>query len=50
MSLPEVHLIGGTRPEAVKLAPDVLALREAGLVTPVMLASGQHPTMVNQAQ
>jgi UDP-N-acetylglucosamine 2-epimerase (non-hydrolysing) len=49
MSLPEVHLIGGTRPEAVKLAPVVLAMREAGLVTPVMLASGQHPAMVNQA-
>jgi UDP-N-acetylglucosamine 2-epimerase (non-hydrolysing) len=49
MTLPEVHLIGGTRPEAVKLAPVVLAMRAAGLVTPVMLASGQHPTMVNQA-
>ena len=49
MSLPEVHLIGGTRPEAVKLAPVVLAMREAGLVTPVMLASGQHPAMVDQA-
>ncbi len=49
MSLPEVHLIGGTRPEAVKLAPVVLAMREAGLVTPVMLASGQHPAMVSQA-
>ncbi|MEV6601407.1 UDP-N-acetylglucosamine 2-epimerase (non-hydrolyzing) [Actinoplanes sp. NPDC051346] len=49
MSLPEVHLIGGTRPEAVKLAPVVLALREAGLLSPVMVASGQHPTMVDQA-
>ncbi|WP_067509328.1 non-hydrolyzing UDP-N-acetylglucosamine 2-epimerase [Actinoplanes sp. TFC3] len=49
MSLPEVHLIGGTRPEAVKLAPVVLALREAGLLSPVLVASGQHPTMVGQA-
>ncbi|MEV4635731.1 UDP-N-acetylglucosamine 2-epimerase (non-hydrolyzing) [Actinoplanes sp. NPDC049548] len=49
MSLPEVHLIGGTRPEAVKLAPVVLAMREAGLLTPVLVASGQHPTMVGQA-
>ncbi|GAA2593093.1 UDP-N-acetylglucosamine 2-epimerase (non-hydrolyzing) [Winogradskya consettensis] len=49
MSLPEVHLIGGTRPEAVKLAPVVLAMREAGLLTPVLVASGQHPTMVSQA-
>ncbi|WP_306214105.1 non-hydrolyzing UDP-N-acetylglucosamine 2-epimerase [Actinoplanes sp. RD1] len=45
----EVHLIGGTRPEAVKLAPVVLAFREAGLLTPVLVASGQHPTMVTQA-
>ncbi|MFC7530316.1 non-hydrolyzing UDP-N-acetylglucosamine 2-epimerase [Actinoplanes sp. GCM10030250] len=49
MSLREVHLIGGTRPEAVKLAPVVLAMREAGLLTPVLLASGQHPAMVTQA-
>jgi UDP-N-acetylglucosamine 2-epimerase (non-hydrolysing) len=49
MSLPEVHLIGGTRPEAVKLAPVVTAMRTAGLVRPVLIASGQHPTMVGQA-
>ena len=49
MSLPEVHLIGGTRPEAVKLAPVVTAMREQGLVEPVLLASGQHPAMVTQA-
>ncbi|MCO8269023.1 UDP-N-acetylglucosamine 2-epimerase (non-hydrolyzing) [Actinoplanes sp. TRM 88003] len=49
MSLPEVHLIGGTRPEAVKLAPVAIAMREQGLVEPVLLASGQHPAMVTQA-
>ena len=49
MSLPEVHLIGGTRPEAVKLAPVVLAMRDAGVLTPVLVASGQHPAMVGQA-
>jgi UDP-N-acetylglucosamine 2-epimerase (non-hydrolysing) len=49
MSLPEVHLIGGTRPEAVKLAPVAIAMREQGLVHPVLLASGQHPAMVVQA-
>ena len=49
MSLPEVHLIGGTRPEAVKLAPVALAMSAAGLVTPVLVASGQHPAMVSQA-
>jgi UDP-N-acetylglucosamine 2-epimerase (non-hydrolysing) len=45
----EVHLVGGTRPEAVKLAPVAIAMREAGLLTPILLASGQHPTMVTQA-
>ncbi|WP_328468177.1 UDP-N-acetylglucosamine 2-epimerase (non-hydrolyzing) [Actinoplanes sp. NBC_00393] len=49
MSRPEVHLIGGTRPEAVKLAPVVLAMREQRLLTPVVVASGQHPAMVAQA-
>jgi UDP-N-acetylglucosamine 2-epimerase (non-hydrolysing) len=48
-SLPEVHLIAGTRPEAIKLAPVVAAMRAAGRVTPVLVASGQHPTMVVQA-
>ena len=48
-SLPEVHLIAGTRPEAIKLAPVVTAMRAAGRVTPVLVASGQHPTMVAQA-
>lgn len=44
----EVHLIAGTRPEAIKLAPLVPALRDEGL-EPVFIASGQHPTMVHQA-
>ena len=35
MSLPEVHLIGGTRAEAV-----VAALRAGGLVSPVLIAGG----------
>ena len=43
-----VHLIAGTRPEAIKLAPLLPALREEGL-EPVFVASGQHPTMVHQA-
>ncbi|WP_229067637.1 non-hydrolyzing UDP-N-acetylglucosamine 2-epimerase [Actinoplanes sp. DH11] len=43
---PEVHLIGGTRTEAVKLAPVALAMREAGLLRPVLLAGGRHPATV----
>jgi UDP-N-acetylglucosamine 2-epimerase (non-hydrolysing) len=48
-SLPEVHLIAGTRPEAIKLAPVAAAMRAAGRLAPVIVASGQHPTMVAQA-
>ena len=38
MALPEVHLVAGTCSEAVKLAPVVLAMRSAGLLTPVLVA------------
>jgi UDP-N-acetylglucosamine 2-epimerase (non-hydrolysing) len=47
--LPEVHLIAGTRPEAIKMAPVVAAINAAGRMKPVLVASGQHPTMVSQA-
>jgi UDP-N-acetylglucosamine 2-epimerase (non-hydrolysing) len=47
--LPEVHVIAGTRPEAIKLAPVVSSMRAAGRVRPVLVASGQHPAMVAQA-
>ncbi len=46
---PEVFLIAGTRPEAIKLAPVAAAMRAAGRLTPVLVASGQHPAMVTQA-
>ncbi|MEU7907911.1 non-hydrolyzing UDP-N-acetylglucosamine 2-epimerase [Actinoplanes sp. NPDC049118] len=49
MSLPEVHLICGTRPQAVRLAPVAVAMREAGLVAPVLVAGGRYPAMVGQA-
>jgi UDP-N-acetylglucosamine 2-epimerase (non-hydrolysing) len=49
VKLPEVHLIAGTRPEAVKLAPVATAVRDQRLLAPVLVASGQHPAMVTQA-
>ncbi|MBT8228227.1 MAG: UDP-N-acetylglucosamine 2-epimerase (non-hydrolyzing) [Dactylosporangium sp.] len=49
MQVPEVHLIAGTRPEAIKLAPVARAMRSAGRLAPVLVASGQHPSMVHQA-
>jgi UDP-N-acetylglucosamine 2-epimerase (non-hydrolysing) len=49
MTLPPVHLVVGTRPEAVKMAPLAAALRASGRVHPVVVATGQHTTMVTQA-
>ena len=49
MTLPRVHIVVGTRPEAVKMAPLAAALRAAGHIHPVMVATGQHTTMVTQA-
>lgn len=49
MSLPEVHLIGGTRIEAVKLAPVAIAMCGSGLLQPVLVAGGRHPAVVHQA-
>jgi UDP-N-acetylglucosamine 2-epimerase (non-hydrolysing) len=40
-----IAVLFGTRPEAIKLAPVVLALRESG-VPHVVVATGQHTTMV----
>lgn len=49
MARPRVHLIIGTRPEAIKMAPLAAALAAKGHVDPVLVSSGQHPTMVEQA-
>ena len=42
MSLPEIHLVGDD-PEVAKLASIATAIREAGLLEPVVVASGEHP-------
>ncbi|MGX6603950.1 UDP-N-acetylglucosamine 2-epimerase [Micromonosporaceae bacterium Da 78-11] len=46
MSLPEVHLVGGSRAEAVRLAPVALAMRDQGRLTPILLAAGPEPAAV----
>lgn len=45
---PAVWLVGGTRPEALKLAPLVGALERQGLLRPVLVSTGQHPIMFHQ--
>lgn len=43
-----VWLVGGTRPEALKLAPLVRAMTDGGRLRPVVVSTGQHPTMFHQ--
>lgn len=47
--VPEVFLVAGTRPEAVKMAPVAAAMFAGGRIRPVLVNSGQHPEMVDQA-
>jgi UDP-N-acetylglucosamine 2-epimerase (non-hydrolysing) len=43
MSLPEVHLVGGTSAEAARLAPVATAMRTQARVAPILLAAGPEP-------
>jgi UDP-N-acetylglucosamine 2-epimerase (non-hydrolysing) len=43
-----IAVVIGTRPEAVKLAPLVIALRRSGRLTPVVVTTGQHVSMVSE--
>lgn len=45
---PAVWLVGGTRPEALKLAPLAAALERQQLLRPVIVSTGQHPTMFHR--
>ena len=49
MSRKTVVCVVGTRPEAIKMAPVVLALRSQGYFDTKILATGQHSTMLDQA-
>ena len=42
----EVLVVVGTRPEAIKLLPLIVALQESPLVSPVVVSTGQHRDMV----
>ncbi|HUC36831.1 MAG TPA: UDP-N-acetylglucosamine 2-epimerase (non-hydrolyzing) [Acidimicrobiales bacterium] len=43
-----ILLVFGTRPEAIKMAPIVLAMREAGDFEPVVSVTAQHRVMLDQ--
>ena len=40
--MPQVLLIAGTRPEAIKMAPVLHALHRSESLTPVLCSTGQH--------
>lgn len=48
MKRPEVAVVIGTRPEAVKMAPVILALRESKKVHATVYSTGQHRQMLDQ--
>ena len=43
-----VLVVVGTRPEAIKLVPLILALRESEVYEPVVISTGQHYAMVGE--
>jgi UDP-N-acetylglucosamine 2-epimerase (non-hydrolysing) len=47
-SLPLVAVILGTRPEAIKLAPVIQALRASPHLRTELILTGQHREMVDQ--
>lgn len=46
--LPRVACVLGTRPEAVKMAPVIFALRATGRVIPVIVNTGQHRELLSE--
>lgn len=44
----KVLVVYGTRPEAIKLAPVISALRESSILEPVVAVTGQHREMLDQ--
>ncbi|YCM42636.1 UDP-N-acetylglucosamine 2-epimerase (non-hydrolyzing) [Verrucomicrobiaceae bacterium 227] len=45
----KIAIVIGTRPEVIKMAPVVFALRESKTLEPVLLSTGQHREMLDQA-
>ena len=45
----KIAIVVGTRPEVIKMAPVVFALRESPSLEPILLSTGQHREMLDQA-
>jgi UDP-N-acetylglucosamine 2-epimerase (non-hydrolysing) len=46
--LPRIACVLGTRPEAVKMAPVIIALRNSGRAVPVLVNTGQHRELLTE--
>lgn len=46
--MPKALFIYGTRPEAIKLAPVIVACRKSGKLTPVLCATAQHRQLLDE--
>lgn len=44
----KVLIVIGTRPEAIKLLPLILAFQQSGTIEPVVVSSGQHSVLVRE--
>lgn len=44
-----IGIVVGTRPEVIKMAPVYYALKDSALLEPVLISSGQHRQMLDQA-
>lgn len=49
MPSPLVAIVAGTRPEVIKMAPIYFALKASTVLRPVMISTGQHRQMLDQA-
>ncbi|PIE35029.1 MAG: UDP-N-acetylglucosamine 2-epimerase (non-hydrolyzing) [Gammaproteobacteria bacterium] len=49
MKKKKIAVVVGTRPEVIKMAPVVFALKESDTLEPVLLSTGQHREMLDQA-
>ena len=49
MNKHRIAIVAGTRPEVIKMAPVYFALRESCRIEPIMISTGQHRQMLDQA-
>lgn len=48
MSKKKIMVVMGTRPEAIKMAPVILAMKDSDVLDPIVVSTGQHREMLDQ--